>query len=130
MMMGRSTYISLFDRNGALGTALRKLRLDVRFCGQAWSSPSSTYTDSAAEISWHLDVKSAYLNRELEEEIYINQCEDFSALGLLRLGKSLSLLTLSGKVWGFEAAAFLRELEFNSGSVATCLYYILLHVDN
>jgi len=64
----------------------------------------------AAQESFHvryLDVKSAYLNGDLSEEIYMEQPEGFieprQQHKVLRLRKSLYGLKQSAKVWDKKA---------------------------
>ena len=101
----------------------------------------------AAQNGMHvrqLDVKSAYLNGELEETIFMEQPEGFIQQGqedkVLRLKKSLYGLKQSARVWNKTAANILKKLGFSPGNSDACLYtrkeksgsmtYILLYVDD
>lgn len=92
----------------------------------------------------HLDVKSAYLNGELNEEIFMEQPEGFvkpdSENKVLKLKKSLYGLKQSARVWNKRATEILVEIGFINGKADQCLYsrqekngsttYILLYVDD
>ena len=56
----------------------------------------------AAQLKWnlhHLDVKSAFLNGEIEEEIYLDQPEDF-----IKKGKEDYVLKLKKALYGLKQA--------------------------
>lgn len=92
----------------------------------------------------HLDVRSAYLNGELNEEIYMEQPQGFEEPGqedkVLKLRKSLYGLKQSARVWNKRATEVFSELGFQQGIADQCLYsrkeedgsitYVLLYVDD
>ncbi|KFD64371.1 hypothetical protein M514_23395 [Trichuris suis] len=92
----------------------------------------------------HLDVRSAYLNSTLEEEIYIEQPPDFVVRGqedkVLLLHKSLYGLKQSARAWNKMATDTLAKLLFEQGKADQCLFsrlerdrsrtYVLLYVDD
>jgi hypothetical protein len=63
-----------------------------------------------------MDVKGAYLNGELEEEIYMRQAEGFEVEGkedwVYKLQKSLYGLKQSGRAWYLKLHNFLQQLNF------------------
>lgn len=92
----------------------------------------------------HLDVKSAYLNGELEEEIFLDQPEGFQKRRhkskVLRFQKSLYGLKQSARAWNKRATEVLNLIGFQQKNADQCLYtrkekdgsttYILLYVDD
>lgn len=92
----------------------------------------------------HLDVKSAYLNGELNEELYMEQPRGFELPGyenkVLKLKKSIYGLKQSAHVWNKKASDAFYHLGFLQGNADHCLYsrkekegkitYILLYVDD
>lgn len=91
-----------------------------------------------------LDVKSAYLNGELDEIIFMEQPEGFvdhdNEDKVLRLKKSLYGLKQSARVWNKTATNILSKMAFTQGKGDPCLYsrtekngnitYVLLYVDD
>ncbi|GJX74966.1 retrotransposon protein, putative, ty1-copia subclass [Tanacetum coccineum] len=73
-----------------------------------------------------MDVKTAFLNGDLEEEIYMNQPEGFIAPGqegkVCRLVKSLYGLKQAPKQWHqkFDKCVYVKDT--SSGYVILCLY--------
>ncbi|KAD5507479.1 hypothetical protein E3N88_15182 [Mikania micrantha] len=65
----------------------------------------------------HLDVKSAFLNGELEEEVYVNQPEGFvkkdQPLKVYRLYKALYGLRQAPRAWNIRLDKCLRGLGFS-----------------
>lgn len=92
----------------------------------------------------HMDVKNAYLNGEIDEEIFMEQPPGFVEIGqeckVLKLQRSLYGLKQSARAWNKTANQVLEQLEFKRGYADTCLYsrkekdgqltYILLYVDD
>jgi len=73
----------------------------------------------AAQENWlvhHMDVKSAFLNRDLAEEVYVQQPPGFTAAGheqkVLRLKKALYGLRQAPRAWNQKLDASLNELGF------------------
>ena len=55
---------------------------------------------SVAQYKWnlhHLDIKSAFLNDEIKEEIYVAQIE-----GFIKKGKEYYVLTLKKALYGLK----------------------------
>jgi Reverse transcriptase (RNA-dependent DNA polymerase) len=76
----------------------------------------------AAQHDWeihHMDVKSAYLNGDLDEIIYMRQPEGFVKAGqedkVCLLQKSLYGLKQAGRTWNLKADRFMRRLGFTLG---------------
>lgn len=75
-------------------------------------------------IIQQIDVKSAFLNGNIEEEIYITQPEGFEKGNELvcRLNKSLYGLKQSSRVWNLRFHVFIEKLGFKRSSSDKCLY--------
>ena len=73
-----------------------------------------------------MDVKSAFLNGELEEEVYIEQPEGFFLFEkedyVCRLKKALYGLKRSPRTWYAHLDGYLHQQGFNNGSVEKNLY--------
>ena len=72
----------------------------------------------AAQEGWfvhHMDVKSAFLNGELEEEVYVQQPPGFTAAGheekVLKL-KALYGLRQAPRAWNMKLDSSLRDMGF------------------
>ena len=88
----------------------------------------------AAQLKWkvhHLDVKSAFLNGEIEEEIYVYQPEGFIEKGkedyVLRLKKALYGLKQAPRAWNYKLDCILKSMGFIR-SVSDQAVYILKNV--
>ena len=73
----------------------------------------------AAQLEWdlhHLDVKSAFLNGEIKEEVYVHQPEGFIKKGkedyVLRLRKALYVLKQAPRAWNSKFYNTLRSIGF------------------
>ena len=91
-----------------------------------------------------LDVKTAFLHGELEEEIYMLQPEGFAETGkenlVCRLNKSLYGLKQAPRCWYKRFDSFIMSLGYNRLSLHHCAYYkrfedndfiiLLLYVDD
>jgi hypothetical protein len=73
----------------------------------------------AANKGWqvhHLDVKTAFLNGELEEEVYVSQPDGFLEKGkekhVLKLSKALYGLRQAPRAWNIKLDKSLRSLKF------------------
>jgi hypothetical protein len=83
----------------------------------------------AAHRGWsvhHMDVKSAFLNGELAEEVYVAQPPGFTAAGheekVLRLHKALYGLRQAPRSWNAKLDASLHELGFTRSKCEHGLY--------
>lgn len=78
-------------------------------------------------IVHHMDVKTVVLNRELEEEIYMDQHDDFVANGqeenMWKLLKSLYVLKQSPKKWHEIFYNVMTSVEFVVNEAHKCVYY-------
>ncbi|KAH9783217.1 hypothetical protein KPL71_009226 [Citrus sinensis] len=74
-----------------------------------------------------LDVKTAFLHGELEEEIYMLQPEGFTEIGkknlVCRLNKSLYGLKQAPRCWYKRFDSFIMSLGYNRLSSDHCAYY-------
>lgn len=90
-----------------------------------------------------LDVKTAFLHGELEEDIYMEQPEGFITSGkedcVCLLKKSLYGLKQSPRQWYKRFDSFMTSHDFNRSSFDSCVYfkrsddsfvYLLLYVDD
>ena len=91
-----------------------------------------------------LDVKTAFFNGELEEEIYMLQPEGFDEKGkenlVCRLNKSLYSLKQAPMCWYKRFNSFIMSLGYNRLNSYHCAYYkrfednnfiiLLLYMDN
>ena len=83
----------------------------------------------AALMNWqihHLDVKSAFLNGEIKEVIYVKQPEGFLVKGkegwVLRLKKALYGLKQAPRAWYFKLHSCLHSLGFIKSDYEQSLY--------
>ena len=72
----------------------------------------------AARAGWtvhHMDVKSAFLNGELEEEVYVAQPPGFTGESskVLKLDKALYGLKQAPRAWNTKLDAWLPQLNFS-----------------
>ena len=86
-----------------------------------------------ASMGWKLhqmDVKTTFLNGEIEEEFYIDQPEGFVVHNershVCRLKKSLYGLKQAPRAWYEKMDGFLMSLGFNKSAIDPNLYY---HID-
>src|SRR6202140_1037746 len=90
-----------------------------------------------------MDVKTAFLHGDLEEEIYMNQPEGFAVKGkkelVCKLKKSLYGLKQSPRMWYQKFITFIRGLGFTRNREDHCVYfkligdrviYLVLYVDD
>lgn len=82
-----------------------------------------------AHHDWELDqmdVKSAYLNGVLQEEVYMKQPPQFAEPGkehlVCKLKKSIYGLKQAGRVWNHRIDAVLKKLGFSALYNDTCVY--------
>lgn len=75
-----------------------------------------------------MDVKTAYLNADIDCEIYLEQPEGFMRTNergeklVCKLNKSLYGLTQSGRNWNNMLHKFLSDQEFSQSVADPCLY--------
>lgn len=97
----------------------------------------------AGKLKLHVrqfDVKTAFLNGHLEEEIYMSQPEGFKVGSqVLRLRKSLYGLKQAARSWNIMLKSCLAKIEFTQSDADDCLFiqregdkecYIVVHVDD
>ena len=75
---------------------------------------------------YHMDVKSAFLNGELEEEVYIEQPKGFPLTEekdiVCRLKKALYGLKQAPRTWYARLEKYLAKLGFTKGTIDSNLY--------
>lgn len=115
---------------------IRKARLVARGCKQSKRKsiyvhiPSSTTIKAFLAIVANrqlkleqLDIKAAYLNSHLNEEIYMTIPEGFSNKGrFCRLYKAIYGLKQASQAWIAEFESFMKKNKFVNSEVDTCLY--------
>jgi hypothetical protein len=81
-------------------------------------------------MGWKLhrmDVKTTFVNGEIEEEVYIEQLEGFvihnEKSHVCRLKKALYGLKEAPRAWYEKMDGFLMSLGFNKSSIDPNLYY-------
>ena len=81
-----------------------------------------------------MDVKTAFLNADLEEEIYVRQPEDFRNKNhpnmVCKFQKSLCGLKQSALCWNKTFDEFLKELEYTQNDADPCIYHKRFIKDN
>ena len=72
----------------------------------------------------HMDFTSAFLNGDIDNEIYMSQPEGFATDAKLvcKLSKSLYGLKQSPKCWNANLDSFLKKLGFNQSQNDSCVY--------
>jgi hypothetical protein len=74
----------------------------------------------------HMDVKSVYLNSDLQEEVYVHQppgfADDKNQHGMLRLRKALYGLRQARRAWNAKLDAMLTSLGFESTPLEHAVY--------
>lgn len=90
----------------------------------------------------HVDIKTAYLYGELQEEIYMKQPPGFTnnnPNNVCRLKRSLYGLKQAARVWNRRIDEVFKKLGFQSSTADPCLYvrrtknsrmYLLIYVDD
>lgn len=91
----------------------------------------------------HVDIKTAYLNGSLGEEVYMRQPPGFAEPGkegfVCRMLKSIYGLRQSARCWNQRMNEVLNDMGFTASSADPCLYvrdvegksvYIVLYVDD
>ncbi|GJY15638.1 retrovirus-related pol polyprotein from transposon TNT 1-94 [Tanacetum coccineum] len=99
------------------------------FAPVAWIEASRIFIANAASknmIIYQMDVKTAFLNGELKEEVYISQPEGFVDLDhpthVYRLKKALYGLKNDPQAWYNTLSRFLSDNKFSKGVVDTALF--------
>ena len=73
-----------------------------------------------------MDVKTAFLNGELHEEVFIQQSEEFTEQGkehlVCQLKKSIYGLKLSPRCWNIAINDYLKKMNFTQAEGDPCLY--------
>ena len=96
-------------------------------------------TSAALDLELHqLDVKTAFLNGELEEEVYVQQPEGYSEGGtqlVCRLHRALYGLRQSPRAWHKRLKDELHQLGFSPSSADPSLFrdstaFVLVYVDD
>lgn len=84
----------------------------------------------AASNGWeihHLDVKTAFLHGDLQEEVYVSQPEGFKVKGsenkVYRLHKALYGLKQDPRAWNIKLKSILKELGFTKCSKEPSLFH-------
>ena len=76
-----------------------------------------------------MDVKTAFLNGILEEEVYIEQPQGFEVFGreshVCRLLKALYGLKQAPQAWYFGIDSYLQQLSFEKSEADPSLYYLV-----
>ena len=87
----------------------------------------------AAEMGWRIhqmDVKTAFLHGEIEEEIYIEQPQGFEShdadTHVCRLKKALYGLKQAPRAWYSRIDTYLQQLGFRKNEADSNLYYIVV----
>ena len=88
----------------------------------------------------HLDIKTAYLNAVLEEEVYIEIPEGIEIAGarpgmVLKLNKALYGLKQAGRAWYYKLVEIMREMGFSPLRHDSCCFrnkktHVLVYVDD
>ena len=92
----------------------------------------------------HMDVKTAFLNGDLDEDIYMQQPDGYRAVGaqadhVWKLNRSLYGLKQAGRAWNKKMDAALVELGYKPLHSDSCVYvkqdgdsvmYLLVYVDD
>lgn len=136
------------------GKKAKKARLVARGCKQDKSESIYAHVPGSTTIKVFLaiaanrqleitqmDVKAAYLNSYLKEEVYMTIPKGFPAEGsLCRLNKAIYGLRQASQAWTTEFESFMKGNNFLNSEVDTCLYrkhepgkgitYVLHYVDD
>ncbi|KAL0287803.1 UNVERIFIED_CONTAM: hypothetical protein Sradi_7116800 [Sesamum radiatum] len=92
---------------------------------------------------WQMDVKTAFLNGFVEEEIFMDQPEGFTAVGeeqkVCRLQRSIYGLNQAFRSWKTRFDEIIRDYDFIKNDYDPCVYkkisgssveYLVLYVDD
>lgn len=154
-----SRWVFKIKRNASGEPVKYKARLVAQGCGQrsgvdfeevyAPVATQATFRTLLAVASYkkmvlkHIDIKTAYLNGSLTEEVYMRQPPGFSKPDsegkVCRLLKSVYGLRQSARCWNMRMNEVLKEMGFTPSSADPCLYvrdvdgkqvYIVVYVDD
>lgn len=154
-----SRWVYKIKRNASGDPVKYKARLVAQGCSQrsgvdfeevyAPVATQATFRTLLAVASYkkmilkHVDIKTAYLNGRLTEEVYMRQPPGFTAPGsdgkVCRLLKSIYGLRQSARCWNQRMDTVLRDMGFTASSADPCLYirkvngkqvFVLLYVDD
>jgi len=94
---------------------------------------SITVISLAAQMGWEIhqmDVKTAFLNRVIEEEVYIEQLEGFETHDnkshLCRLKKAMYGLKQATRAWYGRIDGYLQKMGFVKSGIDPNLYYLVV----
>ena len=109
---------------------------DETFAPVARFTSTRTIIALASAMGWKLyqmDVKTTFLNGEIEKEVYIEQLKGFEVHGkeihVCRLKKALYGLDQAPKAWYGWIDVFLVKLGFTKSDVDSNLYYKVVEGD-
>ena len=107
---------------------------DETFALDARYTTIRTIISLAAVFGWKLhqmDVKTTFLNGKIEEELYIEQPEDFVTNGdkfqVCKLKKALYGLKQAPRVWYARIDGYLHSLGFSKRTADSNLYSKVVH---
>nr|GEZ82661.1 zinc finger, CCHC-type [Tanacetum cinerariifolium] len=102
---------------------------DEVFATVAWIETVRLILALVAYHGWqvhHLDVKSAFLNGDLKEEVYVTQPEGFVQLGnsrkVYKLIKALYGLRQAPRAWNVKLDQTLKSLDFKKRNLEQAIY--------
>ena len=92
---------------------------------------------------WQMDVKTAFLNGDIEEEIYMSQPEGFISTGdeqkVCKLQRSIYGLKQASRSWNKRFDSTIKEFDFEKNPEEPCIYkkvsgsavtFLVLYVDD
>jgi hypothetical protein len=102
---------------------------DDTFTPMAWIESVRLLFTLAAQEGWHvhhMDVKSAFLNGDLKEEVYVHQPPGFVIPGkegkVLRLCKALYGLRQAPRAWNVKLDSMLKGMGFGQSPQEAAIY--------
>jgi hypothetical protein len=102
---------------------------DDTFTPMAWIESVRLLFTLAAQEGWHvhhMDVKSAFLNGDLKEEVYVHQPPGFVIPGkegkVLRLRKALYGLRQAPRAWNVKLDSMLKGMGFGQSPQEAAIY--------
>ena len=77
-------------------------------------------------VAHHIDIKTAYLNSEVDEDIYVYQPEGFVMKGkenlVCKLNKAVYGLKQGARQWNLKLNEILKSMDFASSSSEPCIF--------